>query len=137
MHTGGDKDIDYVLEIIQQASKDAGMTLEEIRAKRHAYDHMAINPRPDQVPILANLGMQTGGWDFYIWEGRGQEVLRDYGEEAAQWVVPRKSLLDGGVRSSVEIDRPLGYTDLTFFTVLYAGISERIKTALSRHRSRV
>ena len=125
MHTGGDKDIDYVLEIIQQASKDAGMTLEEIRAKRHAYDHMAINPRPDQVPILANLGMQTGGWDFYIWEGRGQEVLRDYGEEAAQWVVPRKSLLDGGVRSSVEIDRPLGYTDLTFFTVLYAGISRK------------
>ncbi len=125
MHTGGDKDIDYVLDIIEQASKDAGMTPEQIRAQRHGYDHLAISPRPDQVARIKNLGMILGGWDIYIWEGRAQQVLKDYGERAAQWVVPRKSILDAGVRQSVEIDRPLGYTDLTFFTVLYSGITRR------------
>ena len=124
-HMVGDKEIDHVLDIIEQASKDAGMTQEEIRAKRHTYDHMGMNPRPDQIPRIKNMGMQTGGWDLFIWEGRGQEVLRDYGEEAAQWVIPRKSLLDAGVRTSIEIDRPIGYTDLTFFTVLYAGITRK------------
>ena len=35
-HTDGDKDVDYILEIIEQASKDAGMPIDQIRAKRHA-----------------------------------------------------------------------------------------------------
>ena len=124
-HTIGDKDIDHTLDIIEKASLDAGMTLEQIRAKRHAYDHMAMSPRPDQVPRIKHLGMQTSGWDISIWEGRGQQILRDYGEEAAQWVVPRRSLLDAGVRNSVEIDRPIGYTNLTFFHVLYSGITRK------------
>ncbi|MBI4465339.1 MAG: amidohydrolase family protein, partial [Acidobacteria bacterium] len=125
MHTGGDKDIDYVLEIIEQASKDAGMTADEIRAKRHAYDHLGMNPRPDQIPRLKNLGMVVGGWDLFIYEGSAQKVLKDYGEQVAQWVIPRKNLLDAGIRQSTEVDRPIGYTDLTFFNVLYVGITRK------------
>ena len=124
-HTDGDKNMDYLLEIVEQASKDAGMTLDQIRAKRHTWDHLAYNPRPDQIPQIKNLGFMLGGWDMYVWEGRAHQVLLDFGEEAAQWVVPRKNLLEAGVRQSVEIDRPLGYTDLTFFTVLYAGITRK------------
>ena len=124
-HTGGDKDIDYILELIEQGSKDSGMTPDQIRAKRHVYDHLAISPRPDQIPRIKNLGMMLGGWDMYIYEGRAQTVLKNYGEEAAQWVVPRKNILDAGVRQSVEIDRPFGYTDLTFFTILHAGITRK------------
>jgi len=124
-HTGGDKDIDYLLELIEQASKDAGMTPDEVRAKRHAYDHLALSPRPDQIPRIKNLGMMLGGWDMYVWEGRAQDVLKNYGEEAAQWVVPRKNIFNAGVRQSTEIDRPLGYTDLTFFSVMYAGITRK------------
>ena len=125
IHTEADKDIDLVLDIIEKASKDAGMTLDQIRAKRHAYDHMGMSPRPDQVPRIKNLGMIVGGYNMYLWEGAGQRVLMDYGEEAAQWVQPRQSLLNGGVMNSVEIDRPIGYTNLTYFTVLYAGITRK------------
>ncbi len=63
IHTGGDKDIDFILDVIEKASKDAGMTVEEIRAKRHAYDHLTISPRPDQVQRIKNLGMMLGGWN--------------------------------------------------------------------------
>jgi predicted amidohydrolase YtcJ len=69
--------------------------------------------------------MIVGGYNMYLWEGAGQRVLMDYGEEAAQWVQPRQSLLNGGVMNSVEIDRPIGYTNLTYFTVLYAGITRK------------
>ena len=124
-HTGGDKEIDYILDIIEQASNDAGMTLEQIRAKRHTYDHMAMSPRPDQIPRIKNLGMQTGGWDLSIREGAVRLVLANYGEEATQWVIPRKSLFAAGVRNSVEIDRPLGYTNLTYFTVFHVGITRK------------
>ena len=124
-HTGGDREIDYILDIIEQASQDAGMTLEQIRAMRHAYDHMAMSPRPDQIPRIKNLGMQTGGWDLSVREGAVRRVLANYGEEATQWIIPRRSLFDAGVRNSVEIDRPLGYTDLTYFTVFHVGITRK------------
>jgi len=125
-HTDGDKNMDYVMDIVEQASKDAGMTLDQIRAKRHSWDHQGINPRPDQIPRIKNLGMMLGGWDLFVWEGQAREwVLKDYGEEATQWTVPRKNLLDAQVRESVEIDRPLGYTNLNFFTVLHTGITRK------------
>ncbi len=39
IHVAGDRSLDLVLEIIEQASKEAGLTLDQIRAKRHAVDH--------------------------------------------------------------------------------------------------
>jgi predicted amidohydrolase YtcJ len=86
---------------------------------------MAINPRPDQIQRVKNLGMHLSGWDLYVWEGSGYQVLQDYGERAAQWIIPRKNLLDAGVTQSVEIDRPIGYTSLNFFNVLHTGISRK------------
>ncbi len=127
IHTEGDKDIDYMLDIIERASKDAGLTLEEIKTKRHAYDHMGMSPRPDQVQRLKNLGMMVGGYNMFLWEGNAERIFNDYGEQAVAWIQPRRSLLDAGVMSSVEIDRPIGYTDLTYFTVLHIGITRKDK----------
>ena len=139
-HTIGDKDIDHIMDIIEQASKDAGMSVEQIRDKRHAWDHMEMNPRPDQIPRIKNLGFMLGGYDMVIYEGRAQRRIENFPEEAAQFVLPRKSLMDAGVRTSVEIDRPLGYTDLTYFTVLHTGVTRKdqdgrilnLKEAISR-----
>ncbi len=124
-HMTGDKGIDIVLDTIERASKDAGMTLKEIQAKRHVTEHMRMYPRPDQIPRFKELGIMTSGLDFYVWDGSGQETLRDYGERGAMQVVPRKSLYDAGIMNSVEIDRPFGYTDLTYFHVFYAGITRK------------
>ena len=126
-HMIGDDEIDLVLDIIEKASKDGGMTLDEIRAKRHVTEHMAMYPRPDQIPRFKNLGIMTSGWDLAIWEAGqwGRQILQDYGERGAMQVVPRKSLYDAGIMNSVEIDRALAATNLTYFNVLYSGITRK------------
>jgi predicted amidohydrolase YtcJ len=125
IHTGGDKDIDFLLDVIEQGSKDAGFTIDQIRATRHAYDHMGGSPRPDQIQRIKNLGIVVGGYNMQLWEGGAQEKFDDYGEKAVEWMQPRKSLLNAGVMNSVEIDRPIGYTDLTYMHVLWIGITRK------------
>ena len=125
-HQLADKEVDTVLDIIEKASNDAGMKPEEIASKRHVTEHMAMYPRPDQIPRFKKLGMMASGWDFFIWEGGGRRILRDYGERGANMVIPRKSLYDAGIMNTVEIDRPLSeYTNLTYFNVLYSGITRK------------
>jgi predicted amidohydrolase YtcJ len=127
IHTGGDKDIDMILETIQRCSKEGGLSLDEIRSIRHAYDHMGGSPRPDQVPILKNLGMVVGGYNMQLWEGGAERIFKTWGETAVEWMQPRKSLYNGGVFNSVEIDRPIGYTDLSYMHVLWIGITRKDK----------
>jgi predicted amidohydrolase YtcJ len=123
-HMTGDVEIDMVLDIIEKASKDAGMTLDDIRSKRHVTEHMTLYPRPDQIPRFKNLGMMTSGWDIVVWQGTVTNVLKNYGESGAMNMVPRKALYDAGVKNSVEIDRPLSeYTNLSYMHVLYSGIT--------------
>jgi len=112
MHAGADKDIDYFLDAIVKASREAGMSLEEIRAKRHAFDHAAGAPRPDQIPILKNLGMMVGMTSTLLWEWHlpyydDVQRVREYGIEYAAWAQPRRSVINGGVMSTFELDRPI------------------------------
>ena len=109
MHTGGDKGIDNVMDAIEEGSKRSGFTLEQIRAKRHAFDHSAGAPRPAQIPRIKNLGMMTSMLNTILWENyRGAwEIAHRYGIEYTNWVVPRKSVNDAGIMNTFEIDRPL------------------------------
>ncbi|MBI3894775.1 MAG: amidohydrolase family protein [Acidobacteria bacterium] len=118
MHSGGDKGIDYLMDAIEEGSKRAGMTLEEIRAKRHAFDHGAGAPRPQQIPRIKNLGMMASQLNTILWEThRGaHEIAKQYGIEYTNWVVPRKSLVDAGVMNTFEIDRPLPHKVFFFVT---------------------
>ncbi len=123
-HTVGDKDIDYILDIITKASQDAGFTVEEVRAKRHTYDHLVMSPRPDQLPRIKNLGMILGGDGFEVWQAP-PAVLKAYGEKALDWVVPRRSLVEAGIANGFEVDRALSSTDLTIFWVLSRMLDRR------------
>jgi predicted amidohydrolase YtcJ len=120
-----DGEIDLILDIIERASKDAGMTLDQIRSVRHVTEHMAMYPRTDQIPRFKNLGVMTSGWDFTLWEGRGQQILKDYGETGAMMIVPRKALYDAGIINSMELDRAIASTNLTIFHVLYSGVTRK------------
>jgi len=111
MHTGGDKGIDNVMDAIEEGSRKADMTLDEIRAKRHSFDHGAGAPRPQQIPRIKNLGMMVSELNTIIWEDyRGASTIaKQYGIEYTNWVTPRKSVNDAGIMNSFEIDRPLPY----------------------------
>lgn len=111
MHTFGDRDIDYYLDAIEKASREGGFSLEQIRAKRFAFDHAMGAPRPDQLPRIKRLGMMVSMINTAIWENRrdydASRRVADYGIEYAKWSVPRKSVLDAGIMNTQEIDRPL------------------------------
>jgi predicted amidohydrolase YtcJ len=102
-HVAGDKTLDEVLDIIEKASQEAGLSPEQIRAKRHAVDHCAMNPRPDQHERLKRLGIMMSCSPKYI-EDVAPGIARDYGEEYLQWNVPVKSLIDAGVKTVMELD---------------------------------
>ena len=118
MHSGGDGGIDNVMDAIEEGSRRAGMPPEQIRAKRHAFDHSAGAPRPQQIPRIKNLGMMVSQLNTILWEThRGASVIaKQYGIEYTNWVVPRKSLVDAGVMNTFEIDRPLPHKVFFFIT---------------------
>ncbi|MBI3896603.1 MAG: amidohydrolase family protein [Acidobacteria bacterium] len=118
IHTGGDKDIDYLMDAIEAASKRAGITLDQIRAQRFAFDHGSGAPRPEQIPRIKNLGMMVSQINTILWEThRGASVTaKQYGIEYTDWVVPRKTVNDAGIRNTFEIDRPLPHKIFFFIT---------------------
>jgi predicted amidohydrolase YtcJ len=111
MHSGGDKDIDNLMDAIEKGSKEAGLTLQEIRNKRHAFDHASGAPRPDQIPRIKRLGMMVSMINTVLWENRTDYDtsfrVRNYGIEYANYAVPRKSVTDAGIMNTQEIDRAL------------------------------
>jgi len=111
MHSGGDLDIDHLLDVIEEKSVEAGLSLEEIRERRHAFDHASGAPRPDQIPRIKRLGMYVSMINTVIWENRtGYDAsyrLRNYGEEYIGYAVPRNSVTKAGIMNTQEIDRAL------------------------------
>ena len=111
MHSGGDKDIDQLLDIIEEQSKLAGLSLEDIRKHRHAFDHSSGAPRPDQIPRIKKLGMMVSMLNTMIWENRtGYDAsyrYHNYGEEYIHYAVPRNSVTKAGIMNTAEIDRAM------------------------------
>jgi len=101
-HTAGDKALDLMIESIEKGAKKAGLTLDQIRGTGHAIDHCSLNPRPDQIPKVKELGFMMSCSPKYI-EG-SPEIMRDYGEKYVTWIAPMKSLIDGGIKTVYETD---------------------------------
>jgi predicted amidohydrolase YtcJ len=102
-HIAGDRTLDVTMDMIEQGSARAGLSLAQIQAKRHASDHCRLNPRPEQIPRLKKLGMIMSCAPKYI-GGDGPEVSADYGEKYLDWLVPIRSMIDGGVMVVYESD---------------------------------
>ncbi|MBI3895657.1 MAG: amidohydrolase family protein [Acidobacteria bacterium] len=124
-HTMGDMTVDQIFQLIQKASQEGGLSEEQIRSKKHTADHMVAWPRPDQVPILKQLGMIPGGTNSYAWD-EGKTWMRDYGEKVVERMLPRKSVHQGGVMTTFENDRPFGkYPELNVFDGMYWMVSRK------------
>lgn len=103
-HIAGDRTLDLTMDMIESGSAKAGLSLDEIRAKRHASDHCNLNPRPDQVPRLAKLGIIMSCTPMYF-DGRSPVlVAKEYGAQYLDWLVPLRSMIEGGVRTVYESD---------------------------------
>ncbi len=114
VHIAGDRALDDYLDAIEAASKARGLTADQVRAMRHAADHCAFNPRPDQFARLKALGIFMSCGPKYI-AGNSAGATSDYGPQYARWVAPVRSLLRVGVRTVYESD----VDDLDRFGALY------------------
>ena len=107
-HIAGDVSVDNFLDIIEEGSQAAGMTLEQVRNRKHVIDHCTMGPRPDQHERLIRLDITMSCAPKYI-PSVAPRVLKDYGERYLTWVVPMKALLDSGVKLVWQIDQhPVG-----------------------------
>ncbi|MBI4481059.1 MAG: amidohydrolase family protein [Acidobacteria bacterium] len=102
-HIAGDLALDNFMDIIEEGSKAAGMTAEQIRQKAHVVDHCTLGPRPEQYDRIKRLGITMSCAPKYI-PTVTPRVLKEYGENYTGWVVPLKSLNDSGVKFVWEID---------------------------------
>ncbi|MEA2978002.1 MAG: hypothetical protein QOF19_3522 [Alphaproteobacteria bacterium] len=108
-HSAGDKATDVLLDIIEKASLEAGMTYDQIKAKRHVIDHCMMVPRTDQITRSIKLGIIWSCAPKYSVDS-GARVMRDYGEVAAHTLVtPVKTILDMGGRAVFEQDHREGH----------------------------
>jgi predicted amidohydrolase YtcJ len=102
-HVYADKAVDGFLDIIENASKEAGLTLEQIRAKKHNIDHCGMSPRPDQIERGKRLNIIWSCAPRYIEDAR--DMARDYGEKAAHEMnVPIQTILKAGGKVVGEFD---------------------------------
>ena len=127
MHSGGDQDIDNFMEIIERASRDAGITPDEIRAKRHAFDHCWLAPRADQTDRIKRLGIIVGCQATILNEpeGEAEQFIKTYGEKIANRITPQKLMIDSHIMTTFEVDRPLGHTPHNAFFFLHLSLTRR------------
>lgn len=123
-HQMGDGEIDLIMDMIEEASKEGKLTPSEIRARRHTADHMAAWPRPDQIPRLKALGMITGGTERNIVLNT-PVLVKNYGEKTAEWVVPRASMVKNQIMSGIELDKPYELVGANVFNDLYWAITRK------------
>src|SRR3989338_4128762 len=123
-HSVGDKALDGLMDIVEKASADAGMTPEQIRSRRHTFDHGVMAPRRDQLDRIKKLGFIASQAPIEIYQA-APSVFAAYGERGAELNVPQKEVVEAGVHTSFEFDRALGSTDLTAFHILSMWIARK------------
>jgi predicted amidohydrolase YtcJ len=102
-HVYGDGAVDRFLEVIEKASVEAGLTENEIRAKRHNIDHCGMSPRVDQVERGKKLNIIWSCAPRYLEDAA--DISRDYGEKYAHELnAPIQTILRAGGKVVMEMD---------------------------------
>lgn len=101
-HDYGDKEIDSVLDIMDELAKDdPAITVDFLRSLRVSADHCGYYPRKDQLPRLRKYNWMLSCGSQYI--NRSAPWLEIYGKKYADRIVPVKNILDGGVMPVAEL----------------------------------
>jgi predicted amidohydrolase YtcJ len=126
-HVYGDGVVDKYLETLEKASVEAGMTLDQIRAKKHNIDHCGMSPRPDQIERGKKLNIIWSCAPRYIEDAT--DISRDYGEKYAHELnAPIQNILRAGGKVVGEMDDARLYRK-------EGGVFAHIKYAVTRKDS--
>ncbi|MBI4454265.1 MAG: amidohydrolase family protein [Acidobacteria bacterium] len=99
-HSSGDHTADLIFEMIGEIQRETGMTDQQFKDKRIAFEHLHII-RPDQDPKLKKYGILLGIGTNYMASNlnpnKPDNVAQNYGEEYLKWQMPAKRFLDEGI----------------------------------------
>ena len=108
-HVAGDKGLDYYLDAVE----NSGLSIEEIRALRLQTDH-CHQVRQDQIERAVRFDM-TFGCDAS--EEVNEVIVRDYGDEYLARYAPLKSMMDAGIKATInEFGSQSGVVSSPFIT---------------------
>ena len=105
VHATQDGTIDILFQMMDQLMAEDGWTIEQIRDKRHFFDHPLLI-RPDQIPKLAHYGL----WMNMQATGMVRRIVNFtevYGDQYLKWFTPTKSMLEAGARFTLATDAHL------------------------------
>jgi len=102
-HVIGDEAADIFMDIIEQGSKEAGLSLDEIRAKRHVMDHCGFHPDQAQVERAKRLGIIFSCAPVYL-ERNARWVKASGYEYVHRLSNPIKRILNAGGKVVIEFD---------------------------------
>src|SRR5262245_59013676 len=102
-HVYGDGAVDRYLDMIEKASAEAGLSADEIRARKHDIDHCGMSPRADQVERGKKLNIIWSCAPRYLEDAA--DISRDYGEKYAHEMnAPIQTILHAGGKVVGEMD---------------------------------
>jgi predicted amidohydrolase YtcJ len=102
-HVYGDGAVDRYLDVIEKASAEAGLSADDIRARRHNIDHCGMSPRADQVERGKKLNIIWSCAPRYLEDAA--DISRDYGEKYAhEMSAPVQTILRSGGKVVMEMD---------------------------------
>jgi predicted amidohydrolase YtcJ len=105
VHATQDGTTDILFQMMDQLMAEDGWTIEQIRDKRHFFDHPLLI-RPDQIPKLAHYGL----WMNMQATGMVRRIVNFtevYGDQYLKWFTPTKSMLEAGARFTLATDAHL------------------------------
>lgn len=124
-HVVGDAEADNFMDIIEEGSKEAGLSVEEIRAKRHVMDHCSFHPNQAQAERAARLGIIFSCAPVYI--ERDINAVKPSGYEYVHRLsAPIKRILAAGSKAVVEFDHDqIGAKDGNVFRALLVFVNRK------------
>ena len=101
-HVVGDEAADFFMDMIEQGSREAGFSLEQIRDKRHVMDHCGFHPDQAQVERAKRLGIIFSCGPIFL--ERSARRVKDSGYEYVHSTAPIKRILNAGGKVVIEFD---------------------------------
>jgi len=114
----GDAAADQFMDILEEGSSAAGMSFEELRAKRHVMDHCSFHPNEAQVQRARRLGIIFACRPAMLASDANAVEPSGY-EYVHRLTAPIKRILDGGGKVALEFDTSrIGSTEGNVFKEL-------------------
>ncbi len=97
IHGVGSHGVRLFIQMVESVMKETGMTVQDVRKLGLTIEHAEVlGTRPDVMQGLAKYGIIVSACPCFM--NSKAEYVKDYGSEAESFIVPVRSLAEGGIK---------------------------------------